>query len=710
MSQTTCTVCEIHAESTFKIDGMDCREEVAILERRLKHLPGLEDFFADLVGQRLRVRYDAARLSTSAIIEAVAQTGMRAWLEHEHPVGHTAAATARQVLVVVSGISLAVGLLLQWFAVSVVLSRAAFGVAILSGGIYTARRAWAATRVMSLDINVLMLIAVVGAMAIGEWLEGATVTFLFAFAQILEARSMDRARNAIRALMDLTPPEALVKRNGSEERVRIDDVHRDEIILVKPGEKIPLDGVVVSGDSPVNQSPITGESLPVEKSRGDEVYAGTINGYGALEIRVTHLRRDTTLARIIALVELAQSQRAPSQAFVERFARYYTPAVIVLAVALATVPPLLFAQPFGMWFYRALVLLVISCPCALVISTPVSVVSAIAAAARKGVLIKGGVHLERTGSVRCVAFDKTGTLTKGHPHVVEVISLNGIASREILGIAAGLESRSEHPVGRAILAKALDSGIAVPASAGFLALPGRGAEATVDGGPALIGNHRLIEERGLCNAEIHSRLESLAAAGRTAVVVARPGRPMGIIALSDRTRESGRDTVELLRRQGVSHIVMLTGDNQATADALAEELGVDEARAELLPADKVAAVQALRKEYGIVAMVGDGVNDAPALAAADVGIAMGAAGTDAALETADIALMADELLKIPYAIRLGRATVRNIKMNITLSLALKAIFLALAVVGSATLWMAVLADMGASLLVIANGMRLLNTD
>jgi Cd2+/Zn2+-exporting ATPase len=689
---------------------MDCREEVAILERRLKHLPGLEDFFADLVGQRLRVRYDAARLSTSAIIEAVAQTGMRAWLEHEHPVGHTAAATARQVLVVVSGISLAVGLLLQWFAVSVVLSRAAFGVAILSGGIYTARRAWAATRVMSLDINVLMLIAVVGAMAIGEWLEGATVTFLFAFAQILEARSMDRARNAIRALMDLTPPEALVKRNGSEERVRIDDVHRDEIILVKPGEKIPLDGVVVSGDSPVNQSPITGESLPVEKSHGDEVYAGTINGYGALEIRVTHLRRDTTLARIIALVELAQSQRAPSQAFVERFARYYTPAVIVLAVALATVPPLLFAQPFGMWFYRALVLLVISCPCALVISTPVSVVSAIAAAARKGVLIKGGVHLERTGSVRCVAFDKTGTLTKGHPHVVEVISLNGIASREILGIAAGLESRSEHPVGRAILAKALDSGIAVPASAGFLALPGRGAEATVDGGPALIGNHRLIEERGLCNAEIHSRLESLAAAGRTAVVVARPGRPMGIIALSDRTRESGRDTVELLRRQGVSHIVMLTGDNQATADALAEELGVDEARAELLPADKVAAVQALRKEYGIVAMVGDGVNDAPALAAADVGIAMGAAGTDAALETADIALMADELLKIPYAIRLGRATVRNIKMNITLSLALKAIFLALAVVGSATLWMAVLADMGASLLVIANGMRLLNTD
>jgi Cd2+/Zn2+-exporting ATPase len=710
MKQVECTVCEIHAESTFKIDGMDCREEVAILERRLKHLPGLEDFFADLVGQRLRVRYDAAKVSTAAIIEAVAQTGMRAWLEHEHPVGHSAAVTSRQILVIISGAALAAGLLMQWFGMPVLLGRAAFAAAILSGGIYTARRAWAATRVMSLDINVLMLVAVIGAMIIGEWSEGATVTFLFAFAQILEARSMDRARNAIRTLMDLAPPEALVRRNGVDHRVRIDEVQRDETILVKPGEKIPLDGIVTSGESPVNQAPITGESLPVDKSVGGEVYAGTINGYGALEIRVTHLRRDTTLARIIALVELAQSQRAPSQAFVERFARYYTPAVIALAIGVAAIPPLLFAQPLEMWFYRALVLLVISCPCALVISTPVSVVSAIAAAARQGVLIKGGVHLERTGLVRCVAFDKTGTLTKGIPHVVDVIPLNGAVSREILEIAAGLESRSEHPVGRAIFAKAVDLGLDLPSSAGFQSLPGRGAEGFVGGEPALVGNHRLIEERGLCNAEIHSRLESLAASGRTAVLVARPGRPLGIIALSDRTRESGRDTIELLRHQGVERVVMLTGDNRATADALADHLGIDETHAELLPEDKVAAVQKLHTQYGVVAMVGDGVNDAPALAAADIGIAMGVAGTDAALETADIALMADELLKIPYAIRLGRETLRNIRMNITLSLALKAIFLALAVVGSATLWMAVLADMGASLLVIANGMRLLNTD
>ncbi len=359
---------------------------------------------------------------------------------------------------------------------------------------------------MSLDINVLMLVAVIGAMIIGEWSEGATVTFLFAFAQILEARSMDRARNAIRALMDLTPPEAVVRRDGHETRVRVDDVRLGEILLVKPGEKIPLDGVVVSGTSPVNQAPITGESLPVEKSAGDDVFAGTINGYGALDIRVTHLRQDTTLARIIALVELAQSQRAPSQAFVERFARYYTPAVIALAIGIAVVPPFLLGQPFGTWFYRALVLLVISCPCALVISTPVSVVSAIAAAARRGVLIKGGVHLERIGAIRCVAFDKTGTLTKGAPHVVEVIPLNETAIDEILEIAAGLEARSEHPVGRAILARAVESGIALPAARqSFSRYRAAGQKRWSRGQPALIGNHRLIEERGLCNAAIHSQ-------------------------------------------------------------------------------------------------------------------------------------------------------------------------------------------------------------
>jgi Cd2+/Zn2+-exporting ATPase len=706
----TCPVCEIHAESVFRVDGMDCREEVAILERRLKNLPGLEDMVPDLVGQRLRVRYDAAKLSTSSIVEAVAQTGMRAWLEHEHPVGHTAAATARQMLVVGSGAALAIGMALEFLGGPDLIARAAFLTAVLTGGLYTARRAWAATRVLSLDINVLMLVAVIGAIIIGEWSEAATVTFLFAFAQILEARSMDRARNAIRALMDLTPPEALVRRDGTEQRVRVEDARLGDVLLVKPGEKIPLDGVVVSGSSPVNQAPITGESLPVEKTAGHEVYAGTINGHGALDVRVTHLRQDTTLARIISLVELAQSQRAPSQAFVERFARYYTPAVIAVAILISVVPPLMFAEPFGTWFYRALVLLVISCPCALVISTPVSVVSAIAAAARQGVLIKGGAHLERIGAVRCVAFDKTGTLTKGLPHVVDVIPLNGSAIGDILEIAASLEARSEHPVGRAILARAVEHGVVWAEGTEFRSIPGRGAEAIVCGQPALIGNHRLIDERALCTPDLHRQLDALAASGRTAVLVARQGKPLGIIALADRIRESSSDAIDMLRRHGVLHVVMLTGDNHASAAALAKDLGVDEARSELLPHDKVEAVRALREKYGTVAMVGDGVNDAPALAAADVGIAMGVAGTDAALETADIALMADELLKIPFAVRLGRATLRNIKANVTLSLGLKAIFLALAIIGTATLWMAVLADMGASLLVIANGMRLLRAD
>jgi len=704
-----CTVCEIHTESVFKIDGMDCRDEVAILERRLTNLPGIEDLSADVVGQRLRVSYDAAKLSTAAIVEAVAQTGMRAWLEHEHATRASSVGGVRLALAVVSGVALAGGLILQWFFGDVFASRAAFALAILNGGTYTARRAWAAARVRSLDINVLMMVAVIGAMSIGQWSEGATVTFLFAFAQILEARSMDRARNAIRALMDLTPPEAVVRRDNVEVKVGLDAVQLGEIVLVKPGERIPLDGIVSAGEGPVNQAPITGESLPVDKSMGDEVFAGTINGYGALDIRVTHVRRDTTLSRIIALVELAQSQRAPSQAFVERFARYYTPAIIALAIMIAVVPPLFLGQPFGSWFYRSLVLLVISCPCALVISTPVSVVSAIAAAARNGVLIKGGAHLERAGVIRCVAFDKTGTLTRGVPHVVEVISLNGAAAADILAIAAGLEIRSEHPVGRAILAKALDAGIELPTSTRFRSLPGRGAEALIDGDPSLIGNHRLLEERGLCDADTHSRLDRVAALGRTAVVVARLGRPIGIIVLADRLRVAARETIEMLRRQGVERVVLLTGDNQATADAIVREVGADEAFAELLPEDKVSAVQKLRRRYGTIAMVGDGVNDAPAMAAADVGIAMGAAGTDAALETADIALMADELVKIPFAIRLGRATLRNIRVNLSVSLALKAVFLALAIAGSATLWMAVLADMGASLLVIANGLRLLKS-
>ena len=707
---SACTVCEVHAESIFKIEGMDCHEEVTILERRLKPLKGLESLTADVVGQRLRVRYDAARLSASAIIDAVSQTGMRAWLEHEEPVGlPTETGSRRLALVVASGAALAAGLAARLAGAPEAVVWPLFLVAVLTGGLFSLRRALVAIRLRVLDINVLMVCAVIGAMFLGEWAEAGTVIVLFALAQQLEARAMDRARGAIRSLMDLTPLEALVRRNGQDVRVSVDDLRVGERIIVPPGHKIPLDGLVTAGQSFVNQSPVTGESLPSEKRVGDEVFAGTVNGHGALDVEVTRLRRDTTLARIIHLVETAQAQRAPSQTFVERFARVYTPVVLLLAVAVAAVPPLALGQPAGVWFYRALVLLVISCPCALVISTPVAIVSALAGAARRGVLIKGGVHLERAAQVRCVAFDKTGTLPRGEPRVVDVVPLGGFDRDTVLGVAASLEARAEHPVGQAILRHAAVCGLTPTPATALQALPGLGAEAHVDGQPALVGNHRLFEARGLCSPSIDTRLDDLSAAGRTVVLVAWGGRVIGLIGVADELRTTSADTVTLLREHGIAHVAMLTGDNAATASSIARAGGIGDVRSELLPEDKVAAVRDLRAAYGPVAMVGDGVNDAPALAAADVGIAMGTAGTAAALETADIALMADELLKIPYALRLSRATVRTIKVNIACSLMLKAAFLGLAVAGLATLWMAVLADMGASLVVIANGMRLLAT-
>jgi Cd2+/Zn2+-exporting ATPase len=705
-----CSVCQAHAEVVYRVEGMDCHEEVAILERRLKPLPGVEALSADVLNQRLRVQYDAARLSATDVAEAVASTGMRAWLENERPAAtRTGTPASRRALVALSGAALAVGLALHAAGLGGAWASGAYAVSMAAGGVYTARRAFSAARVLSLDINVLMLVAVTGAVVIGEWAEGAAVVFLFALAQLLETRSMERARHAIRALMELAPATALLRRAGAEQQVPVDDLVIGDTIIVRPGEKIPMDGIVTGGASEVNQAPISGESLPVDKAAGDEVFAGTINGQGALDVRVTKLRRDTTMARIINLVEVAQSERAPSQVFVERFARYYTPAVLIIAAAIAVLPPLAFAQPFAPWFYRALVLLVISCPCALVISTPVSIVSALAGAARRGVLIKGGRHLERIAGVRAIAFDKTGTLTQGRPRVVEVVPLNGVGPQQVLRYAAALETRSEHPIARAILRHANASGLAGTTSEGFQALPGLGAEARIEGATVCVGNHRLFEERALCSPAIDARLEAMGAAGRTAVLVARDGEAIGIIGVADGTRATGRRAIDLLRRNGV-RVAMLTGDNDRTARAIAGELGVEEFHAELLPADKVAAVTDLRRRYGVVAMVGDGVNDAPALAAADVGIAMGAIGSDAALETADVALMADDLLKVPYLLRLGRRTVTNVKTNVAFSLGLKAVFLALAVAGAATLWMAVVADMGASLLVIANGLRLLRAE
>ena len=708
----TCTVCELHAESTFAVEGMDCHEEVALIERRFKTLRGVEDFSADVIGQRLHVRYDAAKLSTSAIAGAVADAGMRAWLEHEEQpaASGSAAARSRALLLSVAAGFLATGLAASLASVPTVVSTVLFAAAVASATPLTVRKAWQALRLGSLDINVLMLVAAAGAIALGQWSEAASVVFLFAVAQTLETRTLERARQAVRSLIDLAPATVLLRDRGRDSAVAVDRVSPGAVMILKPGERLALDGEIVAGQSAMNQAPVTGESVPVEKSVGDEVFAGSINGHGALEIRVTKLRRDTTLARIIHLVEQAQAQRAPSQAFVERFASVYTPLVLALAVVLGLVPPLVFGADWSTWVYRALVLLVVSCPCALVISTPVSIVAALAGAARKGVLIKGGAHLERAGRVRCVAFDKTGTLTHGLPEVVDVLVLDGMSSTRLIAVAASVEQRSEHPIAGAILRYAAQQHIQAAPAIDVVSLPGRGAEGRIEGLPVLIGNHRLFEERGLCSPVVHARLEGVMAAGRTPVLLAWNGVVAGIIAVADRPRAGGRETVQALRRQGIESVVMLTGDSAATAKAIADDVGVDEFYADLTPEDKVTAIDGLKRRFGSVAMVGDGINDAPALARADVGIAMGAAGSDAAIETADVALMADDLMKVPFALRLSQAAVRNIKANLAISLVLKGAFVVAAVAGVATLWMAVLADTGASILVIANALRLLRAD
>ena len=559
-----------------------------------------------------------------------------------------------------------------------------------------------------LDINVLMVVAVIGAVALREWTEASSVVFLFALAQMLEARAMERARGAIRALMELSPTVAAVHRNGAVLEVPIDDVKVGDLVLVKPGEKIPLDGQVAAGDSHVNQAPVTGESLPVHKTPGMEVFAGTINGRGALDVsghspsRRLHHRAHHSSRRDARRRSGRRARRSStgSRASTRPSCWSWPSSLPFCRRSLST--------PTGStWFYRSLVLLVISCPCALVISTPVSIVSALAAAARKGVLIKGGATLEQLASVRCVAFDKTGTLTKGRLHVAELVSFSGNTRENVLRAAAAIEMRSEHPIGQAILRKAAMEHLSVAAATGFQAIPGRGAEAMLDGHPVLVGNRRLFEDRGLQSSEIARVEDDFARRGWTAVFVAIDGVPVGALAVVDEPREAARESLQMLRAHGIEKIAMLTGDHAAAARAVAESLGIDDVRADLLPADKAAAVAELRQKYGTLAMVGDGVNDAPALATADVGIAMGVAGSAAALETADVALMADELPKVTYAIRLSRATARNIRANIAFSLALKGAFLVMAVMGLATLWMAVAADMGASLIVIANALRLL---
>ncbi|MBK9240785.1 MAG: heavy metal translocating P-type ATPase [Acidobacteria bacterium] len=713
----------------FKVHGMDCAEEVAVLKQVVGPLVGGEDRLAfDILNAKMIVTTRPHGPAEAAITRAVASTGMRAepWQERGAVAaestfwerrGHATLSAASGLLLVGGflthvamagnveqalgseglGLSHDVPLLVQIL----------YGAAILAGSWFVAPKAWYAVRRLRPDMNLLMTVAVIGAVAIGEWFEAATVSFLFGVSLALEAWSVGRARRAIEALMELAPPMARLLTNGVPNEVSPDVVAVGSLLLVKPGEKIPLDGLVVRGTSDVNQAPITGESVPVPKSAGATVFAGTINGDGALELETTKRANDSTLAHIISMVGAASSRRAPSEQWVERFARVYTPAVFGIAVLVLVVPPVAFGGAWPEWLYRALVFLVIGCPCALVISTPVSVVAGLAAAARNGVLVKGGAYLEVPARLRAIALDKTGTLTRGQPEVQEVVALSGHTETELLQRAAGLESHSEHPLAKAILAFAKARGVQPFLVEDFSILQGKGATGRLDGVEYWVGSHRYLEERGQETPEIHSRLEAMSGAGRSVVVVGDATHVCGLIAIADAVRPEARAIIAALRDAGIEHVVMLTGDNQATANAIAAQTGVTEVRAELLPADKVSAVEDLVNQCGSVAMVGDGVNDAPAMARATLGVAMGVAGSDAAIETADVALMSDDLSKLPWLITHSRRTLRIIRQNIGLSLAVKAIFAVLTFAGAASLWAAIAADMGVSLLVIFNALRLL---
>jgi Zn2+/Cd2+-exporting ATPase len=718
----------------FKIQGMDCPEEVAVLRRAVGPVVGGADRLScDLLNGTMTVSLPEGPASPGPILQAVRKTGMHAslWQEEEplaanYATGKPWQRWGRPLLCLLSALCLGSGLgwqvLSQEHGLLALIGSATPGTAMLpfaswllylaaivSGAWYVVPKALYALRTVRPDMHVLMLVAVAGAMVLGDWCEAAAVAFLFALALLLESWSVERARLAIRALMDLAPPTArcLHPDGGDVVEQRVDTVPIGTTIFVRPGEKIPLDGTVTQGDTMVNQAPITGEAVPVPKMVGDEVFAGTINGDSAFTFRTTKPAADTTLARIIHLVAEAKSRRAPREQWVERFARIYTPTMMGLAGLLATLPPLLGAGPWSLWVYNALVLLVIACPCALVLSTPVSVVAGLTAAARAGVLIKGGASLEAPARLRAIAFDKTGTLTCGQPTVQEVIPLHGHTVQELLTCAAALEAHSAHPLARAILQKAASLGLTTPPAEQFTALQGRGAEAVIHGKRFWIGSHRLMEDLGVEDAAFHALATRLEDAGHSLVAISTEEHICGLISVADGVRAVAAEVVRTLKRLGIAVIVMLTGDNRGTAQAVGTLLGVDQVHAELLPADKVTAIEALRHRYGEIAMVGDGVNDAPAMAAATLGIAMGAIGTAAAMETADITLMSDDLTRLAWLVGHARRTLRVIQQNIVCALGLKLLFILLAVTGVATLWMAIAADMGASLLVMFNGLRLM---
>ena len=710
---------------SFLVTGLDCAEEVSILKKVVgPEVGGPEHLAFDVINGRMTVLDTAGDASDNRIVEAVAGTGMsaRPW-DADNAEADRAAHLLQQgrftalsggfwaagflYHIVETGLGGALGLFAGHGEAPMPLTEVTlFGLAILFGVWLVAPKAWSSARRVSPDMNLLMVVAVAGAIGLGEFFEAATVAFFFALSLYLESWSVGRARNAVAALLDLAPPSARVIRDdGVEAVVPAERVAVGDRFVVRGGDRVPLDGEVTDGAGAVDQAPITGESALVPKGPGDNVYAGTINGEGTLTVRATKVASDTVLAKIVRMVGDAHSRRAEVEQWVTRFARVYTPAVMALAVAIALLPPLIAGGAWGFWFYNALVLLVIACPCALVISTPVSIVAALTASARGGVLIKGGAYVEAPARTTALALDKTGTITEGKPEVAAVYPLGGTSKADLLAVAASLEARSSHPLARAILDRA---GSQVTAAEDTRTVPGRGLEGHFRSRAVWLGSDRFAAEKGVAEAIPADLRERIEAAGATMVVVGDDGGVLGLLELRDRIRPDAKGIVARLHAQGVKTIVMLTGDNERTARAVAAEVGIDEVRAELLPEDKVEAIEKLVASHEMVAMVGDGVNDAPAMARAHYGIAMGAVGSDAAIETADIALMTDDIGRIPWLIGHSRRTISIIRQNIGLSLATKALFVGLTAFGMASMWGAIAADVGVSLLVVANALRLLN--
>jgi len=692
--------------STFRIEAMDCPTEQTLIQNKLGKLAGVQQLEFNLINRILGVTHDLP--NTAPIIEAVKSLGMQADPVEEGTPAAELPAKKHWWPLAVSGVG-ALGAEVLHFtnaAPTWVIAMVAL-VSILSGGLTTYKKGWIALKNLNLNINALMSIAVTGAVLIGQWPEAAMVMFLFTVAELIEAKSLDRARNAISGLMQMTPERATVRQaDGSWVELEVNNIELGAIVRVKPGERIGLDGNVTAGTSTIDQAPITGESLPVEKTVGDKVFAGTINQAGSLEYQVTAAANNSTLARIIHAVEQAQGARAPTQRFVDSFSKLYTPAVFLLALGVAVIPPLFMAAAWFDWIYRALVLLVVACPCALVISTPVTIVSGLAAAARKGILIKGGVYLEGGHKLNYLALDKTGTITHGKPVQTDYLMLVPDVEARVQALAAGLAARSDHPVSLAIANAAVDKSLPVHLVDNFEALAGRGVRGDINGETYHLGNHRLVEDLGLCSPALEDQLFALEKQGKSVVLLLDKSGPLALFAVADTVKDSSREAIEQLHELGIKTL-MLTGDNTHTAQAIAAQVGIDQAQGDLLPTDKLLAIEALYGQGHRVGMVGDGINDAPALARAEIGFAMAAAGTDTAIETADVALMDDDLRKIPAFIRLSRQTSSILRQNIALALVIKAIFLVVTFLGLATMWMAVFADMGVALLVVFNGLRLL---